>query len=156
MNKKDQLAFKKRLMDHCVAMLKERISISQATVMEAQAAANNEEKSSAGDKYETGRAMSHINKDMHARQLAANSQELLALSQIDINIAYTIASPGALVACSDNNWFFISAGLGKVEVEGMTVYLVAPAAPVARTLSALRTGDKILFNKCALTITSII
>jgi hypothetical protein len=36
----------------------------------AQQSANSEEKSSAGDKYETSRAMGHLEKDMHARQLA--------------------------------------------------------------------------------------
>ena len=45
-------------------MIKQRIAAATLAIENAQSAANAEEKSSAGDKYETSRAMSHLEKDM--------------------------------------------------------------------------------------------
>lgn len=48
--------------------IEERITITKLAIANAQEAANSQDKSSAGDKYETGRAMGHLEKDMYARQ----------------------------------------------------------------------------------------
>ena len=72
MNEQQKIDFKKALKTRCIEILEQRIDASYNSMQNAQAAANEEEKSSAGDKYETGRAMNHLEKDMHARQLAAN------------------------------------------------------------------------------------
>ena len=45
----------------------------------AQESANDNEKSSAGDKFETGRAMGHLEKEMFSRQY---QESLLALQKI--------------------------------------------------------------------------
>ncbi len=117
----------------------------------AQAAANEEEKSSAGDKYETGRAMNHLEKDMHARQLAANKSDMANLMSINCEQIYNAMAPGCFVKCTGTS-FFIAAGLGKITMENETIFLVSHLAPIAKMLQSKKTGDTILFNGKELTI----
>ena len=63
----EKIAFKEKLRSQCIALIEERMQLAAEAMQQAQDAANAEEKSSAGDKYETGRAMNHIQKDLHAR-----------------------------------------------------------------------------------------
>ena len=110
---KQKLLYKKNLHQHCITIIQQRIDATIQSMQNAQAAANNEEKSSAGDKYETSRAMSHLEKDMHARQLAANQQELAALLAVDCTKLYTAVATGSIVFCNGLS-FFIAAGLPPI------------------------------------------
>src|SRR5882757_6862926 len=112
-------AYKQRLLQYCKTLIQERIDTAQAAMDNAQQASNSEEKSSAGDKYETARAMGHIEKDMYAKQLEANKIELAALSGIDINNTYNSINTGAFIDCGESK-FFVAAGLGKITFEGKT------------------------------------
>lgn len=150
----EKLAYKKRLHQHCVEIIKARIAAIAEAMSSAQVAANSEEKSSAGDKYETSRAMSHLEKDMQARQLAANQNELAALLAIDCNKLHTSVAAGSIVCLPDFN-FFIAAGLGKITFESAIVYLISPNAPVAKSLLNKLAGNKIMFINNELFITDI-
>lgn len=138
--------YKKRLHRKCVEIIENRITTIRTTMNEAQAAANNEEKSSAGDKYETSRAMSHLEKEMHARQLSSNMKEIESLLSVDCNKLHNSAEKGSLINCETIS-FFIAAGLGKLTFENETVFLVSPGAPVSKILSGKKTGDTFNFNK---------
>jgi hypothetical protein len=59
------ITFKIRLFEHCKNEIERRVANFEYAMMDAQASANSEDKSSAGDKYETGRAMSQIARDMN-------------------------------------------------------------------------------------------
>src|SRR5580693_2338076 len=97
MDNTEKIAFKQRLKRWALDGIGQRIAASRAAIDQAQQAANQEEKSSAGDKYETGRAMGHLQKDMHARQLAESMRELASLHAVNADTLYTIAGPGALL-----------------------------------------------------------
>ena len=142
----EKLALKKRLKQHCVDIIKTRIVANKAAILNAQSNANSEEKSSAGDKYETSRAMSHIEKDMLSRQLVANQNELIILLNIGVNHIYASAVAGSLIVCGAFS-FFIAAGLGKINFETKYVYLLSPQAPIAKMLIDKKKGDTIVFNK---------
>jgi len=135
-------------------MIEQRIAAAAVAIAHAQAAANAEEKSSAGDKYETSRAMSHLEKDMHARQLSANRSELAALCSINFTGLYEAAVPGSFIVCKDCS-FFIAAGLGKINFEEQPVYLLSPRSPVAVALLKKKQGDTIVFNKIARVIDAV-
>ena len=145
MTSKQKTVFKKKLHQHCIAIIQQRINAAMQSMQNAQAAANNEEKSSAGDKYETSRAMSHLEKDMHARQLVANQNELAALLAVYCNTIHTAVTTGCIVFCNDIN-FFIAAGLGKISFEGIVIYILSPNAPVGKSLLHKVAGNSIIFN----------
>jgi len=145
MNDQQKIVFKKKLQQSCISIIEKRIASSYRSMENAQDAANNEEKSSAGDKYETGRAMGHLEKDMYAKQWVTNKKELAALLTINCDTIYQSATAGSVVKCSEFS-FFIAAGLGKILIEEEPFFLLSPYAPIAMLLNNKKAGDIILFN----------
>lgn len=145
MTKADKIAFKNRLKQIGLEIIGERIRMAKKAIDSAQESANNEEKSSAGDKYETARAMGHLDKDMHSRQMAEHVKELALLRAIEIDGIYESCRAGALVKCI-NTYFFIAAGLGKQIVNEEQVFFLSPYAPLSKLLRDKKAGDKFLFN----------
>jgi hypothetical protein len=150
----EKLALKQKLKQWALDHIGQRIATANNAMTQAQEAANNEEKSSAGDKYETGRAMGHLQKDMHARQLAEAVKELASLNAIPLEPLSTEGRPGALLH-ADGIAFFISAGLGKQLIDGQTIIFLSPQAPLASQLQGKKAGDQIAFNKTMVTIREV-
>src|SRR5688572_11216370 len=150
----EQLLFKQRLLQTCVDILKERMVNTSALMENAQRSANSEEKSSAGDKYETSRAMSHLEKDMYAKQLQQTRYELSMLMHTDCSRIHSEASKGSIIECKGTT-FFIAAGIGKVEFDKRLVMVLSPLAPMGKLLSGKKEGDQVSFNKLLLTIQSV-
>lgn len=145
MTREEKILYKQQLKQSGLDLIGQRIANTRLQMEEAQQAANQEGKSSAGDKYETARAMNHLQKDMFARQLDEQSREQAALYAVDADKLYETATAGAVLQ-SDKLTFFIAAGLGKQTVNGHTVLYLSPKAPLAQQLQHKKQGDHFVFN----------
>ncbi len=145
MTNREKIAFKIKLKGFALQLLAQRIATAQAAMDQAQEAANSEQKSSSGDKYETGRAMGQLEKEMYGRQLVEYAKEVKALQAISVESLVDRGSAGAFIRLTTST-FFIIAGMGKQNIDGMPVFFVSPAAPLARLLLGKRSGDSIEFN----------
>lgn len=154
MDTNGKIAFKNKLKNFCGQSIGERIAAVREAMKNAQEAANSEEKSSAGDKYETGRAMGHLQKDMYAGQLAGYLKEQAVLHAVNTGMLYNQAAAGAFIQTAGMA-FFIAAGLGKQAVEGQPVFFISPHAPLAALLQHKKKGDSFLFNKETVIITEV-
>ncbi|WP_440133927.1 hypothetical protein [Chitinophaga sancti] len=154
MTSQEMIAFKATLKQTGSDLINKRIDLAKQMIASAQEAANSEEKSSAGDKYETGRAMGHLEKDMHARQQEENKSELDRLQKVNTGKIYTSAQPGAFIRCKEQS-FFIAAGLGKQTINEETIFFLSPLSPIAKLLQGKKEGDTFLFNKEERTILSL-
>jgi hypothetical protein len=154
MENAERIALKHRLKHWALDTIGQRITASRTAIDQAQQAANQEEKSSAGDKYETSRAMGHLQKDMHARQLAESIKELATLHAVKTDTLYTAPGPGAFVR-AEGMAIFIAAGLGKQQWEGQTIFFLSPIAPLARALHDKKPGDCVVFNGAPILILEI-
>ena len=97
---------KEAIYNQCVLLLNQKISVLQVEIKSIQADANKESKSSAGDKYETGRAMAQLQKDNASRQLV----ELLKLKKVLDELVikfHDVIQHGSLVF-TDSLIFFVS------------------------------------------------
>jgi hypothetical protein len=150
----EKLAFKNSLKKWGLDLIGERMSAAKQAMEQAQEAANSEEKSSAGDKYETGRAMGHLQKDMHARQLAESVKELATLHALQTEPLCHEGRTGAFIQADDAS-FFISAGLGKQSIDGRIILFLSPQAPLAKLLEKKKAGDSIVFNQRTLVIRDV-
>jgi hypothetical protein len=150
----DKLQFKQSIKDACTTLLQQRIATAQAAMKRAQESANSEEKSSAGDKHETSRAMSQIDSEMNARQLAQAQRELDALNKLSITALYEKAVPGA-VAISGDDVFFIGCGLGNTSAGDVKVIALSAQAPLAAELLHKKAGDQFLFKGKKVTIAQV-
>lgn len=146
MTDQEKIEFKTRLKKWALDLIGQRIATARTAMEQAQEAANGEEKSSAGDKYETGRAMGHLQKDMHARALAESVKELATLHAVPAETLCKEGRAGAFLQAKGIA-FFISAGLGKQIIDGQTVIFLSPQAPLAKLLQDKKAGDAIIFNK---------
>ena len=75
-----------------MAYVHERIAATQEAIYTAQLSANEETKSSAGDKYETGRAMAQLEIEKNTAQLAEAlklKQMLKQISSIGFTLPYS-------------------------------------------------------------------
>jgi hypothetical protein len=113
-----------------------------------------ETKSSAGDKYETARAMTQI--EMEKTEVQLENIRLLQheLSRIDLDNTYHTAETGSLVITGESK-YFISVGIGKVVVGNETVYVISAASPLGQFLSGKSAGDKGIFQGKEFRIQSI-
>ncbi len=140
------MSLKKKLIAYSKEWVAERISVAQVAMDRAQEAANEEGKSSAGDKYETGRAMMQIERDKAAQQLA----EALKLKQLVDGLLETGNTDevrvGAIVQTTHYH-FFISISIGKISLDGVDYLLVSPQSPVGQLLINKKPGDSITFNR---------
>ncbi len=136
---------KKLIYQKCLAFVEQRISNAQAALDSATEAGNSEDKSSAGDKHETGRAMAQIDQENARKQL----HEALELKNTLLKINPEINSPkvvaGSLVI-TDKNSFYIAVAAGKIEAESTTVFVLSPASPIGQKLLGLSAGEQMDFN----------
>ena len=150
----EKIHFKNKLKQFALDIIGQRMAAAKEMIDQAQQAANHEEKSSAGDKYETGRAMGHLQKDMFTRQLAEHVKEQATLHSVNVDALYPAAAAGAYITCQESA-FFIAAGLGKQMIEGQMIYFLSPQAPLAGQLTGKRPGENIHFNSLKLSILDV-
>ena len=101
-------------------------------------------KSSAGDKHETGRAMTQLEQEKLSGQLIQIMQQKETLSKIDTSNHKQIQF-GSLIMTS-NGIFFISIGLGEIEVTNQSVFCISTSSPVGQLFLGRKSGDIVQFN----------
>ncbi|OUJ75523.1 3-oxoacyl-ACP synthase [Hymenobacter crusticola] len=129
----------------CLTFVQQRIDAAQQAMQAAQESANNETKSSAGDKYETGRAMAQEERNRNAVQLKEALHLQAELTRIEPDRPCDTVRVGALVQTSLGS-FYVSISAGKLTVEGQEFFAISPAAPIAVALQGKRAGEEALFN----------
>ena len=142
------------IIEHCKILILQRIAESQKAMLSAQDAANNEEKSSAGDKYETGRAMGHLERDRNAQQAAKAQEELLSLQKIDLQLKHTSVKTGALVNTTQG-LLFVAIGIGNITINQHKVIVLSPLSPLSVLIKGKKTGDSYMLNGVKHTIKKI-
>ena len=137
-------SIKVKLHDRCVQQVNQRISHIEEAMRNAQASANEETKSSAGDKYETGRAMMHLEKEKLSSQLQEVSKMKMALDQINPEKKQVSVELGSLVLTSAAK-YFIAVSLGQIKIDGVAYFAISPASPIGRSMFGKAKGEAFEF-----------
>lgn len=149
------MSIKEQVYNKCMELVGQKIALAESAMKEAQDSANAEEKSTAGDKHDTARAMSHIERDMYAKQLSEAAHLKKILSGIQPSGTFKTVQSGSLVSTSSGR-FFISVALGKIEVDGETVFVISPLSPLGQLLLDKKAGKKVAFNGKEISILEIL
>ena len=136
---------KDKLIAYVKNHLDQRIQNSLAAMQAAQESANSESKSSAGDKYETSRAMGHLDREMHGRMYQQAQQERQIVERLDDTIIYKKGALGAFIKTSMGD-FFLSVSIGQVEIDGNKVMIISPQSPIGALLVGKIVGDSFSFR----------
>lgn len=145
---------KEEVYSHCLRLVQQKLADAELAIREAQRAANEETKSSAGDKYETGRAMMHLEQEKLASQRSAALQLLKILHQIDPDRQSTQVNLGSLVKTSQG-WFYVAVGLGKIQIGNAPCFIISPAAPLGQALWSKQAGEETTLNGRPIQIISV-
>jgi transcription elongation GreA/GreB family factor len=150
----DKKQLKRKLLDHCKSVLMKRIETAKSAMELAQEAANSEGKSSAGDKYETSRAMGQLDRDMNARQLEEAQRDLAFVNSINTDSIFTSVQTGSIVL-TEKNSFFISIGLGSTTADNQNFVLLSAGSPVAKMMEGKKAGEEFNFNRTMIKILDV-
>ncbi len=137
MNKKQLIVLVENYVD-------QRMATAKTAMDAAQESANDQSKSSVGDKYETSRSMGQLDRNMFAQQYETARVERILLQRIRYQDIYQMVIPGSLVR-STSAWFFIMVSLGKLSIEKQNVMVISGASPIGKSLMGLKINDEFLF-----------
>ena len=136
---------KQTIYAHCCELIAEKLASQQQALRDLLDSAESETKSSAGDKFETGRAMLHIGQDQIRHQMAETLAQKAVLDAINAEQHLDRIELGSLVKLS-GGYYFLSTALGKMLVDGTTVIALSLQSPLGSRLVGLGVGDTLEFN----------
>ena len=117
----------------------------------AKESRDSDTKSSAGDKFETGREMMQREMDKLSALVDNTLNSIAKLDRIADLPASTIISEGSLVE-TDHDTYYISIGYGKLEA----VYAISIESPLGIELKGKKVGDRVEMRGRIITIKSIL
>ena len=136
---------KQKLVTACRDYVEERITRIHTAVADLEDALKLETKCSMGDKYETGRAMLHLEFEKLSGQLEQYSRLKKTLNLIKDKQTSIKAGFGSVVSTSKVN-YFISIPAGEVEIDGEKFYAVGAGSPIAQAMTGKTEGEDFTFN----------
>lgn len=145
---------KEKLFILCHDYIANRVSLIKQNVAEAQEAANDDTKNSAGDKFEVGREIMQQEIELNLGRLGEMYKLQQALESVNPSAKQSTVQSGALVITSNGN-YYLSIGAGKLSLDGITYYAISPEAPIAIQMSGKKAGDTFDWNGKKVTIEKI-
>lgn len=138
-------SIKQKLYDACASSLSEKTKALEENIQQIQASANEETKSSAGDKYETGRAMAQLEIEKLSIQLAELRKATQELSRISPEQKSILVKHGSLLFTDRGN-FYIAVNAGQFTIDKTIMYAVSGNAPIAQSAMGLGVSDAFMVN----------
>lgn len=136
---------KKKVVDKMNKDLTENYNAIYQSYIDAKESRDNDTKSSAGDKYETGRAMMQQEMDQAEKRLAQIKALKNELNRLPLEESSNEIIPGSFVKTT-SGLFFIGVSLGKVEIGDQLIFAISTASPLGKLLHLKKEGDTIIFN----------
>lgn len=105
-----------------------------------------ETKSSAGDKFETGRAMVQEEQSRQSKQLMQLVELQRDVFQLNVSTEKDVSELASLVITNKGN-YFISVALGRIVIEGENYFALSLNSPIGKLLKGTKVGDTFAFQK---------
>lgn len=145
---------RKEIHQACLKVVQERIHAIRHAISDAQESANEQTKSSAGDKHETGRAMMQLETENLTEQLEKALADLDKLNNIELEGSFSAVSEGALVETDRLNLYF-SVPTGKHKVNGQEFVSLSLGSPLGMEAKGKKKGDTFSFRDITYSIQNI-
>jgi transcription elongation GreA/GreB family factor len=139
------LAFKKNIHEAVVSRYQASISTMESAIATLQQSANEETKTSMGDKYETGRAMVQLEIEKIMAQLNILRQARHVIDQTPPFFVHSSVQLGSVVYASTGYFYLLYSG-GEVVVDGKKIVSISPASPMAKAILGKHEGDEVTVN----------
>jgi transcription elongation GreA/GreB family factor len=136
---------KSKLQSIMLQQIETQMQSLERALMSIEESKRNETKSSAGDKFETGRAMMQREQDKMEAQKSQLMTTKNHLRQISPGKECTHGEVGALISTGEVH-YYISVGIGKMIIEGEVYYAISPDAPLSKLMINKRVGEQVRFR----------
>ncbi|PLK43236.1 GreA/GreB family elongation factor [Emticicia sp. TH156] len=136
---------KEAILEKVKELVEKRMNTSWEAMEAAKNSANEESKSSAGDKYETARAMGQLDREMNGRMYEQARQERQLLDKINPGVTHTAVNSGALTETSMGT-FYVAVGTGAINVDGKNIMVISPQSPIGQAIMRKKTGETFTFR----------
>ena len=147
-------AVRSELIKACRDYLQTKVTVVSKAMDGLKEDLENESKSSAGDKFETGREMINIEWNKLSVQLNEYDRLGQILNRIEEHTPNGNVVLGSVVI-TDAARYFISIPAGEIRSGDEKYYAVGIKAPIAQILLGKKVGEKITFNGKDFTIKEI-
>jgi hypothetical protein len=138
------LELKVKLIERITKEIGDKILETEKSYQLAKESRDSDTKSSAGDKYETGREMMQKEMDKNLALINQYKQQLIELNKGSSKFIRT--SQGDFIVCI---------GLGKLVIEGKNYFAISWDSPVGQQLKGKNSGDSYVINGKEFKIESI-
>lgn len=136
---------KDQLIASCAQILKLKTETLKNELNDLVVSTATENKSTTGDKHETGRAMMQLEQEKLGKQLLEAESLLKEYERISFEAENRIIKIGSLVR-THHQTFFIAVPLGKIELHSQVVFVISPRSPLAQALLGKKQKDTVVFN----------
>ncbi len=147
---------KEEFHNHLLQELTSRMNDLEQAWRDLMESNQQEGKSSAGDKHETGAAMIHLEMEQLGKQLEdlkKQVEEAVRWSPENVNMLGRVAM-GSLVETTSGLYYMIT-GYGKLMVQDKEVFVIGAASPVGKVLMGKLPGESFEWGKVNGVICSI-
>lgn len=139
MSLKQQILFRYR------QLVQDQIDIFQDMIADLAEGAQNDAKSSAGDKHETALSMMQLEQE----KLSSKLKEILIqkgiLDKIDVDKPHFKVVLGSLVK-TNGLWLFVSTALPKISIQGKIIFAISSNSPLGINLLGNEVGHTFEVN----------
>ncbi|SFC26605.1 hypothetical protein SAMN05421747_10779 [Parapedobacter composti] len=133
------------LLEACETYVGQRMENALQAMASASAAAADDTKSSAGDKFETTREMMQQELNRHQQLLADARRMAQVLAGLDVRAHHGPAKLGSLVE-TNHGLFFLAVNVGQLIIGGKTYRVISPVSPLGQRFIGSKAGDELVFN----------
>jgi len=146
---------KEDLIQYCIDFIEKQINHVQTAINSAKESAQNESKSSAGDKHETGKSLMQLEQENNTQHLhkMLNLKRVIPLLQSYEN--KNVISIGSLVETTQG-LYYLALGIGIVDISKQNVFVISPTSPIGKLLQGKTSGDEVKFNGKSIQIKEIV
>ncbi|MHC5354313.1 hypothetical protein ACYSNX_09050 [Myroides sp. LJL115] len=146
-NNKQNMTLKENLKKICLERLNEKIMAFQGIIEDLALDAQNDAKSSAGDKHETALSMMHIEQENLSKKIRENIAIRDIIQKIDAKKVSDQVEFGSVVQLN-TVYLFLSAALPKISFDQESILAISMDAPIAKQLVGRKVNDSFVFNNC--------
>jgi len=136
---------KEQLYLQCVEYLRTKEAEIKTAINEAQEAANSDTKSSAGDKFETGRESMQQEIDLNLTRMGELNKQKQALENIIPVQKGSIVMPGSVVHTNNGN-YYIAISAKQLKADGATYFAISISSPIGEKMAGKTAGESFEMN----------
>ncbi|MHA8098808.1 3-oxoacyl-ACP synthase [Aquirufa aurantiipilula] len=145
---------KSQLYQEIILRLEQNIQEAQLAYAQAKESRDSDTKSSAGDKYETGREMMQREMDKCSALIDQNRHSMQIIQHVPIHRTYEHVDKGALIV-TDKGTYYMLVGLGKISLEQKDYFAISPESPIGSLFLGKKEGEFIFLREQKINIQGI-